>query len=260
MLQKYFKIWVMMARNSFITWISKWPNFIVFVSGKMVRYIFYFVFLYFLMKNTNGLAEYTGNQVLFFVATYTLIDTIAQFLFRSVYTFRSMVISGDFDLILIRPINPLFRVLVGGPDPMDFITIPPIIFVVYYIGSMLSPLPLGVLYYILLVLNGLLISMAFHIAVLSLGIITLEVDHMIMIYRDLVSMGRLPIDIYKEPLRGILTFLIPVGIMISLPVKALMGLINPPVVFGSFALGVLLLFLSLKFWNYALRFYTSASS
>ncbi len=260
MLQKYFKIWVMMARNSFITWISKWPNFIVFVSGKMVRYIFYFVFLYFLMKNTNGLAEYTGNQVLFFVATYTLIDTIAQFLFRSVYTFRSMVISGDFDLILIRPINPLFRVLVGGPDPMDFITIPPIIFVVYYIGSMLSPLPLGVLYYILLVLNGLLISMAFHIAVLSLGIITLEVDHMIMIYRDLVSMGRLPIDIYKEPLKSILTFVVPVGLMVSVPAKAILGLISPMGVISSLIFGIALFMLTLKFWTYALKKYSSASS
>ena len=112
----------------------------------------------------------------------------------------------------------------------------------------------------LLVLNGLLIATAFHIAVLALGIITLEIDHTIMIYRDLTNLGRFPIDIYKEPLKGILTYLIPIGIMISLPAKALMGLVSLPGVLWSLGLGVIALFLAIKFWNFALTKYTSASS
>jgi len=42
----------------------------------------------------------------------------AQLLFRDVYRFRPKVVSGDFDLILVKPINPLFRVLLGGADPL----------------------------------------------------------------------------------------------------------------------------------------------
>ena len=94
----------------------------------------------------------------------------------------------------------------------------------------------------------------------SLGIITLEIDHTIMIYRDIVNLGRLPVDIYRQPIQGILTYLIPVGIMITLPAKALMGLVTPIGVLLSFVLGLVLIFSSLKFWNFALKNYSSASS
>ena len=67
---------------------------------------------------------------------------------------------------------------------------------------------------------GLVISAAFHILVLAMGIITLEIDHTVMIYRDLVGLGRFPIDIYKEPLRSLITFIVPIGLMISIPAGA----------------------------------------
>ena len=148
----------------------------------------------------------------------------------------------------------------GGADILDFFTIPPLIAIICYVGIQLGPTMGQVVLYILLVLNGLIIATAFHIAVLSMGIITLEIDHTIMIYRDLTNLGRLPIDIYKQPIKGILTCLIPVGTMITLPAKAIMGLVTPISIALSFALGVLMMVLSLKFWNLALKKYTSASS
>lgn len=256
----YFKIWVLMARNSLLIWFTNKSSLPLFLLGKIVRFIFYFGFLYFLVKQTNKIAGYESNQILFFTVTYVLIDTLSQFFFRSVYDFRSLVVSGDLDLILVKPIYSLFRVLMGGPDPVDLITIPPIIAIVIYIGSLLSPSLTGIIYYLLLLVNALLIAAAFHIAVLSLGIITLEVDHTIMIYRDLTSMGRFPIDIYKEPLKGILTFIIPVGIMMTIPAKALIGLISPLGIISALLFGISFFILSFKFWNFALRKYSSASS
>lgn len=259
-IKRYFKIWLMMARNAFMVWFGRRNLLLMFLIGKVIRYIFYFGFLYFLVAKTNGLVGFSGQQVLFFTSTYILIDTLAQFFFRSVYSFRPLVISGDLDLILLKPIKPLFRVLMGGPDPVDFVTIPPIIFVNFYIGSMLSPDPILVIYYLLLVINGIAIAMAFHVAVLAMGIITLEMDHTIMVYRDLTSMGRLPVDIYKEPLKSILTFVVPVGVMVTLPAKALMGLLSPVGVISTLVFGAALLMLSFRFWNFALKKYTSASS
>lgn len=260
MTKRYLKLWLKMARNAFIIWFSRRKLLAIFLAGKIIRYIFYFLFLFFLVSKTNGILGFDKNQVLFFTATYVLIDTLSQFFFRSVYTFRSLIVSGDFDLILIKPVNPLFRSLMGGADPIDLITIPPIILLTVYLGSLLNPGFLNTIYYLILVLNGIIIAAAFHIAVISFGIITLEIDHMVMVYRDLTSMGRLPVDIYKEPLKSILTFIVPVGVMVTIPAKAIMGLISPVGIISSIIFGVALLILSLKFWNFALRKYTSASS
>ena len=132
--KRYLRVYLKMSKNSFVVWFNRGGALFFFLTGKVVRYTFYFAFLFFLVKNTNGFAGFSGNQILFFVATYLLIDTLAQFLFRSVYNFRPLVVSGDLDLVLLKPINTLFRSLLGGTDLIDLITIPPIVFVVCYIG------------------------------------------------------------------------------------------------------------------------------
>lgn len=256
----YTKIWWMMSKNSFEMFISQRVGMSIFLFGKILRFIFFFAFLYFILNGAKNLAGYNPTQAIFFFLTFNVVDVLGQFFFREVYRFRPLVVSGDFDLILTKPTSALFRVLMGGADVIDLVTIPPLFFAVYYVGRLLSPSPAQTLLFLALIFNGLLISTAFHIAVLSLGIITLEIDHSIMIYRDLTNLGRFPIDIYKQPLRGFLTYLVPVGVMITLPAKALMGLVSPTGILLSFALGMISIFAALRFWNFALTKYSSASS
>jgi ABC-2 type transport system permease protein len=148
----------------------------------------------------------------------------------------------------------------GGADIIDLITIPPLAILTIYYGSLLNPSFVSVIFYLILLINGFLIATAFHIIILSLAIITLEVDHMVMIYRDMTSLGRLPIDIYKEPFKAFLTYIIPVGVMITLPAKVIMGLVSPIGVLLALVFGIFVMFISLKFWKYATTKYTSASS
>jgi len=259
-MKKYLKVWWLMSKNAFLSMLMNRLGALVFLFGKILRFGFFIAFIVFLLKGTNTLAGYNLNQTLFFFLTFNLVDIVTQFLYREVYRFRPLVVSGGFDLVLTKPINALFRSLMGGADILDLITIPPLIVAVYFLGMSLNPTLVQIFLYLLLLINGLLIATAFHIAILSLGIITLEIDHTIMIYRDLTNLGRFPVDIYKQPLRGILTYLIPVGLMVTFPAKALMGLLNPRVTLLSLAFGTICLFVSLKFWNYALTKYSSASS
>lgn len=256
----YIKIWLIMSKNAFQMMLTQKLVFGIFLFGKILRFALFVLFLIFIVSGAESLAGYNTTQTLFFFLTFTLIDSTAQFLYRDVYRFRNLVVTGDFDLILAKPFNSLFRVLMGGADVIDLITLPPIILAVFYLGRELSPGFPETLYYILLLVNGFLLATAFHIVVLALGIITLEIDHTIMIYRDITSMGRFPVDIYRQPLRGVLTYFIPVGIMITLPAKTLMGFVSLSGVLLSLFVGALAFFISQRFWRYALKTYTSASS
>lgn len=259
-IKKYLKVWWIMSKNSFVMVISQKLSLSVFLFGKILRFIFFFMFLFLILKGSNTLAGYTGTQVIFFFLTFNIIDVVSQFFFREVYRFRPMIVNGDFDFVLVKPISSLFRVLLGGADIIDLITIPPLIIATVYFGGLLKPNFTEIILYLALLLNGFLIATAFHIVVLSLAIITTEIDHMVMIYRDITSLGRLPVDIYKQPLQMFLTYLIPVGVMITLPAKAAMGVLTPWGVASAFGIGVLAMFISLRFWNMALTKYTSASS
>lgn len=259
-LSYYLKIWLMMSRNSFMNYLNQKNVLFIFLLGKMIRFVFFMAFLFFLIAGAGTLAGYSSNQAIFFFLTFTLVDTLSQFLFREVYRFRTLVVSGDFDLVLVKPVSALFRVLMGGADVIDLITIPPIIAVIFYVGGFLSPTGFEIIIYFLLLISALVISMSFHIMVISMGIMTMEIDNSVMIYRDLSSMARFPVDIYKGPLGTILTYVIPLALMMTFPAKGLMGLLDIRLIFLSFGVSAMLAFLSFRFWNFALKRYTSASS
>jgi ABC-2 type transport system permease protein len=226
-----------------------------------LRFIFFIIFLLSIFAKTKTLANYTATEAVFFYLTFNLIDTLAQLFFREVYRFRSLVISGDFDLILTKPVSPLFRALAGGSDPLDLFMLAPYIGSIVFVGSMLHiESPVQVLLYVVLVINGFILATGFHILVLSLAIVTTEIDHSIMIYRDLTSMGRVPVDIYREPLRSIITFVIPVGLMMTFPAKAMLGMLSVNIALAAVLGGILFLVLTLRIWQFALTRYTSASS
>jgi len=256
----YLRIWLAISKNSLIQMMAQKKIFLLFLLGKLIRFGFFLSFIYFLVKGSGGLLQYSENQAIFFFLTFTLVDTVSQFLFREVYRFRGYLMTGDFDLVLVKPMSALFRILLGGMDPIDMVTIPPLIIAVVYVGKILDPSLLQVFYYVLLIMGGLLISMSFHIVVMAIGIITLEVDNSILIFRDISSMGRFPIDIYKEPFRGILTYIVPVGIMFTLPVKIIFGVSSPLWVLGGLLIAVISFLIANNLWRVAMKKYTSASS
>jgi len=258
---KYFFIWAKVSLASFqISLASRWTA-IVFILGKTLRFIFFMGFIWILVKNAQNLAGYNVDQVIFFFLTFNLVDIISQFLFREVYRFRQKIVSGDFDLVLVKPLNSLFTVLMGGADILDLITIPPLIVLIGIFAAKLGSLSFwNILGYGAFILNSVLIAASFHIVVLAIGVLTTSVDHTIMIYRDLSSMGRIPIDFYREPIRGILTFVIPIGIMMAVPAKFMIKIINPFIIFYAIFFSLFSLVVAARFWNFALKRYSSASS
>lgn len=254
------RVWLFLTKNSLIVMLSQRSVFLIFLTGKALRFVFFIAFLYFLVKGSGSLAGYNSTQAIFFFLTYMVVDTTSQFFFREVYRFRTYISTGDFDLILVKPMNSLFRVLLGGADAIDLVTLPFLYAATIYVGILLSPAPLQIVVYFYLVTIGFLISLALHIVVIAFGIISMEVDHTIMIYRDLSAMGRFPTDIYKEPLRSFLTFVVPVTLMMTLPAKALFQNISAIWIILPAVVASIFLFTAFRFWNFALKRYTSASS
>ncbi|MEK7166269.1 MAG: ABC-2 family transporter protein [Patescibacteria group bacterium] len=260
MFKYYTKIWLRLTLSAFqIALISRLSAFI-FIFAKTLRFAFFIMIVYIVIGQTKSLAGYTLDQSLVFFLTFNVIDTLTQFLFRDVYRFRPQVISGYFDYVLLKPLNTLFKALLGGADPLDLFTLVPFLVILGIFISRISINPMMGILYILLFVNALLIATAFHIFVLSLGLMTTEIDHTIMIYRDLTSLARFPVDIYREPLRAFITFVLPIGVMMTFPPKALFGLLSPMAVIVAIAIGVGLLALSIAAWRFALTKYTSASS
>src|SRR5689334_8513013 len=101
MLGRYIKIWWMLT--SAITQISFQSRFgaMLFLLGKILRFGFFFFFLIVLAAKTRIIAGYSLWQIIFFYATFNLLDSLPQFFFRNVYRFRQQVMNGSFDNSLL---------------------------------------------------------------------------------------------------------------------------------------------------------------
>lgn len=258
---RYMKLWWMMtsmvSQNTFVSRFGA----IFFVLGKLLRFGFFLFFLLIITSRTQAIQGYTLWQVILFYLTYNLIDSLSQFFLREVYRFRNYVIRGEFDYFLTRPIPVLLRLLFGGSDILDIpIILLSIGFIFVAIANIGTITTASIFVYLLLLANGFIIALAFHILVLAFGILTTEVDNTLWFFRDLTQMGRFPVDIYQNPLRSIITFVVPVGIMITFPAKAALGLLSTNTILVALLIGGAFLYLSLIFWRFSLKKYSSASS
>jgi ABC-2 type transport system permease protein len=234
----------------------------LFFLGKVVRLGTVLLVLATLHREHISLGSYSSDATIMFFLTYQVLDVATQMVFRGVYGFGRLIRTGNLDTYLSKPISPLFRSLLGAPDFDDALFLLPVLALTVWLMStlQLNFTLTSVLWYIFLLCNGFVIATSFHILVLVAGIFTSDVDNLVWTYRDVSRLAQFPISLYSQPLRGLLTFVVPMGIMFSVPTQVLLG--EEPLV--SIPLAVVisggLLFTSLRLWGWGLREYSGTGS
>jgi len=257
-LRKYWLVWWTSAKLSLSSNMATRGASGLFILGKLFRFGAFVYFLFVLGGGVNEVSGYNLSALIIFFLVFNLFDLFGQLFFRGIYRFRQQVVSGEFDFRLVKPISPLFQALTRHTD---FLDIPLLLMVIVALVGNIDLVPAGSWWIFGLVsLAGFILITAIHVVVASLGVITTEVDHSIMIYRDLAMMARFPVDIYTDAIRGLLTFVIPIAIIFTYPAKAFLGLLTWENGLVAFGVSLLFLYISLKLWRYALTQYSSASS
>lgn len=262
-MRRYFKIWLCLARIRFIEfYVQSRLNSIFLVLGKLVRFSFFLIFIVALLTKTQSIAGFSLYQTLLFYMTFNFIDITSQFFSRGVYNIKGMIDNGLFDKFLTQPINVLFRVFSDLIDILDLTTLIPVLIT---LGLVIARLESSITFvhfiaYLALCLNGLLIALSVHIFIVSFSVLTQQVPNSIWIYRDLITMGRFPVNIYAQSIQFFLTFILPIAVMVSFPAKALIGILAFQNIIIAFAVSFTFLLLSLLTWKKALQNYSSVSA
>jgi ABC-2 type transport system permease protein len=80
------------------------------------------------------------------------------------------------------------------------------------------------------------------------------------LFHSIFAAGRFPISAFPPWIRILLTFVVPVAFITSVPAEAAVGRLDWSTGAQSIAVAALFLGLSRAFWRLAVRNYTSASS
>jgi ABC-2 type transport system permease protein len=254
--------WKIIARNNLQNQLLTPSSSILFTIGKLFYFIFTLLSIFAIFNQTTSLQGYSLPQGIIIAIVYSLLESIFGFIFRSLYTFRPILIKGDFDLDLLKPLPAFFRPLFSGPDfldiPLIIIQFFSLIYFINYYSINISLLTIIITAYYFAI--SLILAFSIHQFIAAFSILTSEIDSLVMLFRNFSRAGVVPTDIYKSSFAFILNYIVPVTILFTLPAKALVGLTNTSILVYATAYTAIFFLLTFQLWNYSLKKYTSASS
>lgn len=259
---KYFKIWKQLSFNAAASYMSNRIEYGAFFLGKIIRFGFFILFIFSIFNYTNSLAGYDKYQVLLFFLTFNLLDVAAQAFFRGIYLLKNDVKLGNFDYILSKPVDSLFYSLSRLTDIIDLTFLIPIIGMIVWVFPLALPgfSFMDVSFYFIFFILSMEIVLALHILSAAVTVVSVENENAIWVYREAMTVGRFPPEVFSPFIQSFFTFVIPVIIICAFPVKAFLGILSLKMMALAVAVALIFLLASLMLWKKALKHYSSASS
>ncbi len=217
-----------------------------------------------LFAHSDTLNGWDFSQTLALLGVYLLVQSLKNlFIGPSLAALAGLdghLWTGEFDFTLLKPVPTQVLVSLQAWSPWALVdTLLSIVVIglamrtagVPHCGDLLLFLlslfaALGLLYAILLFLAA--------VAFWYLG------TPMMWIFDSILQMGRFPIRIYPHSMSLILTWVIPVGFIVTIPAEFLSGQGTAMLLLPGFALSGLLVGLASHFFRVSVRRYSSASS
>ncbi|MDR1065778.1 MAG: ABC-2 family transporter protein [Oscillospiraceae bacterium] len=212
----------------------------------------------------DAIGGWSRGQMLIFIGTFSMINGLSMLIcFFGIVNIPDKIRGGDLDLYLTKPVNPLLRLTFEninlGSAPLLFLSGGIVAYGAAVEGAAVT-MPLILAYSALTLLMALLYY-DIDLIMRTLPFFFIGTNAINRMTDALVILNfRVPGVIYKGVFKVLFWFVLPYGIMATVPTQALTGTLTPLGLL--YALGIVALFtaFALRFWRFGLTRYKSASS
>ncbi|HLD51226.1 hypothetical protein A3K34_01090 [candidate division WWE3 bacterium RIFOXYC1_FULL_40_10] len=261
-LKKYLKVYKIFGSNVLSSLFASSLDFLLLLIGKLVIFYILMFWVNSMFRHVSDLNGYSRDQVIVFFAVSFLMDKLIQvFFYRGFQLLPGWINEGDFDRLLLLPANSLFLSAFRITDWNDILVMIPILFVLvsklFTVGgfSLLS-MPI----FLMFVFLGLSVAFCFFTIVSSLAFRFIKIEAIMRIYRDFMYLAKFPPEVFSLGWTVLLTSVVPIFIIVSLPAKAVLGLLTWPWVCTGFGSLAMLFVVAIKAWKWGLHGYSSVGS
>lgn len=202
-----------------------------------------------------------GDAVVLFGVYSLMSGLLGAFIEPNLGWFAARVRQGLLDDILLQPVPSVVAASLGTCQPWALVgSALGLVAVGGGLASSGGGLSLGrTLAFVLLLGAGLAITWATRVLLASFAFWAPHVEPDIL-YGTFWELGRYPVGVYHPAVRWMLTFVVPVAFISTLPAQALVRGVPTPVLLGGLAAGVGAVAVGVLVWRTGLRRYTSATS
>lgn len=260
---RYFKLLSAFFRASIIADLQYRANIIAQILTDICWYVTHITLFEVLFRHTTTLGGWSIEDMRIFLGVLFLADAIQMILFsEGLNQFGTLVVSGNLDLLLAKPVNSQFMVSCHKVSWSYFVNA--LIVLIWLTFCLIdrtgtfSPSLLAATIYVSAA--GALVMYAFRFCFAAIALIFVQSDNLQYVWYTLFRLASRPYSIYPKAFRLILLTALPLAFIAGIPAEILVTWPAP----GKLALltfaTLLALWFSTRLWKLALQRYSSASS
>lgn len=264
---RYLRLWLSLARYSLTRELAFRFNFLIKMFVEVLWLSILLLFYHTIFSKTDMVAEWTQWQYLFFVGCYfTMGGVLETFFLENCNNFADLVRSGDLDFYLLKPIDEQFLVSFRTVDwsciPNVLMGAGVMIIAVWQGGWEVRPET--VLLFLAVFLCGVVLAYGFLLFLTSASVWFMRNQSLYEAWWLFTTLMRYPREIFSgtiaNPIGVVFYFVIPIMLVTNVPARVMIGALDPWMIAYILLATLAVVWLSRRFFKYALLRYRSASS
>lgn len=267
-MRRYLRLMFAFGRFSLANEMAFRGNFLIKVFVEVLWLGILLVFYLTLFKYTASVADWDQFEYLFFLGCYYAMEGLIETLFlESCTEFGDLVRSGNLDQFLLKPIDEQFLITCRK---LDWSTAPKLLIAAALMGRALVGMgwvfnPLQALAFLLLFACGAALAYSFLLLLTSTAVWMMRNQSLMELWWLVTTVMRYPREIFQGGWAGVLGaffwYMVPVLVVLNVPASVIVTrFFDPWGVVLMLGATVVMLWVSRRFFLYALRAYRSASS
>ncbi len=201
-------------------------NFVTAIVMGLVYQTTGFVFIWVVLARFHWLAGWSFGEISFLYGLRLLAHGCSVVAFGYLHRFETMVIQGDFDRCLIRPVSPLLQVLTAR-FPIG--AVGDLVGGIAVFSLSLTLITVGwnaglIVYFLLALVGAALLEAALKLAIAALSFRALSTRSVVALVDDVFgTFGSYPTTIFGGVGQVLLTYVLPVAFVAYLPAAWILG-------------------------------------
>ncbi|MDJ0511490.1 MAG: ABC transporter permease [Crocosphaera sp.] len=236
-------------------------NFFIAVLSSLTNLVGSLFSLYLFYQTDYTFPGWSWQESLIVLGMFTLLNGVSStLLVPNLNRIVEQVQQGTLDFILLKPISSQYWLSLRSFSPWGLSDLVFGLIIIIYASHQLQFNISN--YFLSMITVGFAIislySIWFMLGATSIWFV--KIYNVTEVLRGLLEAGRYPIAAYPTAYRIFFTFVVPVTFLTTVPAETLLGKNQEIWLLFSGLLAIFLLIISHYFWQFALKFYTSASS
>ncbi len=262
-LRKYLKVYKNFLHTSLASELEYKTNILVDFITAILSLIGSIFLLSIFFQNNGVIGGWEFQEALIIQGIYTILNGITNTWFNPNLTeIVKHIREGTLDFVLLKPIDSQFFISLKKINPSGFLEIILGFFLLSYcikINQINFNLGFLTLSFITIISSiCILYSLWFFISTTTIWFV--KTWNAIEVLRSFLYIGRFPLNSFSFTLRIFFSIFIPIAFITTIPSEVFLGLSQLWKILLEIIVATVFLFTSRKFWLFAIKFYTSASS